>query len=232
MRVAIHQPQYWPWLPYLLKIEDCDLFIFLDSVDFQKNGLQNRNQIKTAQGAQWLTVPVKQRLGQSLRDTLIDNSSDWRRKHWQTVRQCYNKAAHFASYAAELEALYAREWSGLAELNITVTKMLMRWMGLSTAVLQSSALNVGGSASELILGLCLEVGAKHYLSGTGGLNYLNPEAFEAAGVQIEYQEAVLPPAYPQLFSQAGYINHLSSLDLLLNCGSTWRDHVPSKECAT
>ena len=68
MKVAVHQPQYLPWLPYFLKIENADLFIFLDTVAFQKNGIQNRNKIKTAQGGQWLTVPVRQNLGQKIEE--------------------------------------------------------------------------------------------------------------------------------------------------------------------
>lgn len=36
MDISIHQPQYLPWVPYFRKIEQSDLFIFLDNVDFQK----------------------------------------------------------------------------------------------------------------------------------------------------------------------------------------------------
>ena len=46
--VAIHQPQYLPWQPYFAKALASDLFVYLDTVQFQKNGVQNRNQVKTA----------------------------------------------------------------------------------------------------------------------------------------------------------------------------------------
>lgn len=226
MIVAIHQPQYLPWLPYFLKIEECDLFIFLDTVDFQKNGLQNRNQIKTAQGGHWLTVPVRQQLGQKILETKIDNSTDWRRKHWQTIRQCYGKAAAFKAYADELEAFYMREWSGLAELAIAMTEMLMRWLDIRTPVMKSSDMSATGAASDLVLNLCREVGASRYLSGTGGMSYLRPVDFERAGIAIDYRSSVLPESYPQLFMQAGFINHLSALDILLNCGAAWRHYLP------
>src|SRR5262249_2175495 len=54
--VAIHQPQYLPWAPLLAKAAACDVWVHLDSVPFQKNGVQNRNRIKTPQGPCWLTV--------------------------------------------------------------------------------------------------------------------------------------------------------------------------------
>ena len=232
MNVAIHQPQYLPWLPYLMKIEESDVFIFLDTVDFQKNGLQNRNQIKTAQGAHWLTVPVRQQLGQKIRGVKIDTSIDWRRKHWQTIQQCYRKAPAFNAYEKDLEAFYAREWDGLNELNIELTMLMLRWMNIRTQIMRSSQMKATGAASDLVLNLCLEAGATRYLSGTGGKNYIEPEAFEKAGVEIVYRPSVLPEAYPQLFPQAGFINHLSALDITLNCGEAWRSYLPGEIAKT
>ena len=89
-----------------------------------------------------------------------------------------------------------------------------------------------GAASELVLNLCLETGATRYLSGTGGQNYLEPEAFKSAGVEIVYCPSVLPENYPQLYRRAGFINHLSVLDLLLNCGEAWRNYLPAEVATT
>ena len=69
--VAIHQPHYLPWQPYLAKVLACDVFIYLDSVQYQKNGVQNRNQIKTSQGTKWLTVPVHRTSQQTLHQTMV-----------------------------------------------------------------------------------------------------------------------------------------------------------------
>lgn len=228
MNISIHQPQYLPWLPYLMKIEESDIFIFLDNVDFQKNGLQNRNQIKTAQGPSWLTVPVRQQLGQKIYDVKIDNTTNWRRKHWQTIQQCYTKAPAFKTYEKVLGTLYEREWDKLSELNIELTSLMLSWMNIRTQILRSSQMKATGAASDLVLNLCLEVGATRYLTGIGGKNYLDPEAFEKAGVEIVYRPPVLPVAYPQLFSQAGFINQLSALDIVLNCGESWRNYLPEE----
>ncbi len=226
MKVSIHQPQYMPWLPYFSKIQKSDLFILLDTVDFQKNGLQNRNQIKTVQGAHWLTIAVKQQLGQKIQDVQINNSADWRRKHWQTLKQCYGKAPFFKAYQHELEGLYAREWSMLNELNIELLTMMLRWMGIKTPVKRSSQMSATGSASELVLNLCREVGATQYLSGMGGRNYLETESFGYAGVELVYLPPALPDSYPQLFSQAGFVNNLSALDIIFNCGDAWISYLP------
>jgi hypothetical protein len=226
MKVAIHQPQYLPWLPYFLKIAHSDLFVFLDSVAFQKNGLQNRNRIKTAQGPRWLTVPVRQRLGQRIDETMIDNMVDWRRKHWETLRQSYARAASFRLIADELAALYGRSWERLGELDVEMCLAMMRWMGIGTPCVRSSSLQAQGSASELVLSICTEVGATRYLCGPGGLHYLDRAAFESAGVAIQLEEHRLPGEYPQQFPNAGFANDLSALDLVMNAGETWRDYLP------
>jgi hypothetical protein len=231
MIVSIHQPQYLPWLPYLLKIERSDAFVILDSVDFQKNGLQNRNQVKTAQGPQWLTVPVRQKLGQKIIDVQIEAHSDWRKKHWQTLLQNYRKAPAFADYAPELEALYQREWESLCELNVVLLGMLMRWMRIERPVHHSSTLDCQGAASELVLNLCRKLGATRYLSGTGGRDYLDEGAFAAAGIEIEYAPLALPGAYPQLYPAAGFSADLAAIDILLNCGARYRDYLPAGSAA-
>ena len=103
MIVSIHQPQYIPWLPYFKKIDNSDIFILLDNVNFQKNGLQNRNQIKTNTGLHWLTVPIKHKLGQKIMDTTIDNNKSWGIKHWKTIKHNYQNASEFHEYKEELE---------------------------------------------------------------------------------------------------------------------------------
>jgi len=208
------------------------VFIILDTVDFQKNGLQNRNQIKTAEGAHWLTVPVRQQLGQKILDVKIDNTREWRRKHWRALQQNYRKASAFEIYAQELDQFYSCEWSGLNELNIQLIVMMMRWMSICTPILRSSQMKATGDASELVLNLCLEVGATRYISGAGGKNYLDFEAFDSAGVEVVYRRSVLPENYPQLYPGAGFVNHLSAIDLILNCGGSWRSYVPEEVVET
>lgn len=229
--VSIHQPQYMPWLPYFLKIERSDTFILLDSVDFQKNGLQNRNQIKTAAGAHWLTVPVLHAIGQRIVDVQTDGRTDWRRKHWQTIKQNYSKAEAFKQHCDELEHVYAQAWPSLNALNAHVFTMLMRWLGIERRVLRSSEMRAEGSSSTLVLNLCLEAGATRYLSGTGAKNYLDEAAFSAAGVELVYLPSQLPSEYPQAHASVGFINTLSALDILLCCGADWRRYVRAAETA-
>ena len=94
MKVAIHQPHYLPWLGYLAKWAAADCFVFLDTVQYEKNGWQNRNRIKTKDGPQWLTVPVCRERDTLIRDVRIDTAQPWARRHLQAARLAYARPAH------------------------------------------------------------------------------------------------------------------------------------------
>ncbi len=226
--ISIHQPQYIPWLPYFLKAEESNIFIILDSVDFQKNGLQNRNQINTVNGPLWLTVPVKQKSKQKIIDVQINNNLNWKKKHWSTLLQNYRKANAFSHYMDEMEKIFSQEWNYLNELNISIMEKMFNWLGIDIPTLRSSEMNAEGNGSELILNLCLETGATKYISGIGGHNYLDEVAFKEAGIEIIYRAPELLGSYLQQFPKLDFVNNLSALDIIFNCGDKWRNHIKIK----
>ena len=137
MRVSIHQPQYLPWFPYFQKISASDFFIFLDTVDFQKNGLQNRNKILTSNGPAWLTVPVKHSLGQKIIDTKTNVGSGWKKKHVKTLMMNYGKLEYFKNIHEVLFDSYDEAGDSLSDLNISLTKKFLRFMHINTPTLRS-----------------------------------------------------------------------------------------------
>ena len=215
MICAIHQPQYLPWLGYFDKIDRSDVFIFLDDVPFKKNEWQNRNRVRTRDGWQWLTVPVQHQFGQMIGAVQIDDHRPWRRKHWQALQTHYGRARDFAAVSPPFRQLYEREWAELSKLNMESVQLLCQAMGIGTPMRLASELAVPGAATDKLIGLCRAVGADTYLSGTGGRDYLDEEAFRRAGVRLVYQ-AFEHPAYAQAWD--GFVSHLSAVDLLFNCG--------------
>jgi hypothetical protein len=215
MRIAIHQPQYLPWLPYCDKAGACDLFVYLDNVQYQKNGVQNRNQIKTAQGALWLTVPVHAQLGQTFAEITLGDKK-WSRKHLQTLSQSYSQAAH-RNLLEEFSSLLEKHWENLGELNIAVTEWLFDQLDIKTPRVRASALDASGVKEELVLAICRAAGATEYLSGPGAKEYQSPENFKAAGISLLYHH-YQHPEYAQCHRSLGFLPQLSVMDLLLNTG--------------
>jgi len=217
-RVAIHQPAFLPWTDYLLRIAWADFFVFLDSVQYTRRNYQNRNLIKARQGAQWLTVPLRRApRNQIIAEMRIDNSRDWRTRHGNLIKESYRSAPHFGTTCSLLEPVYACEWDRLTDLNCDWTMRMAAALGAKTQFLRSSELNVEGKGSELILNLCLELGAAYYISGSGGRSYLEEERFTSNGVDVVY----VPPLqlqYDQMHPEIGFIPHLSIIDYLFSEG--------------
>ena len=216
MLVGIHQPHYLPWLRYFEKIDHSDVFIVLDTVQFTKNGWQNRNKVKTPAGATLLTAPVQANLGVTLDRVPIRRDGKWRRKHWQTLRQNYGKAPYFNDHAAFLEDTYAREWDLLNDLNGHMLEYFAAALGIATRIEYASRLNVPGTATERLVNLIKAVGGDAYYSGAFALEqYLDAPLIERAGISLELQEW-RAPTYPQL--HGAFVADLSIIDLLMNCG--------------
>lgn len=212
---AIHQPQYLAWQGYFGKMDEADVFIFLDDTQFKKSEWQNRNRIRTAAGTQWLTVPVRHHFGQRIDEVQIDNTVPWRRKHLQALYTNYRPAPFFDAYIGEFESLLAREWDLLCELNIAFATALASLCGIECQFLRSSELNVAGASTEALVNLCRKARADTYLSGIGGKDYLQEELFGPSGIRIRYQRFE-PAKHRQCFP--GFVSNLSIVDVLFNCG--------------
>lgn len=215
MLLAIHQPHYLPWLGYMDKLRRCDVFVFLDNVQFEKNGWQNRNRIKTAQGWQWLTVPVLYRHPMRIEEVPINNKVDWRRKHLMALVTNYSKAPFFKEYLPALEEVLSRPWELLADLNIAISLALMKALGLERRTVRASSFPCRDEPTQRLIDLCLALGAESYLSGPQGRGYMDLGKFEEAGVRVIFQD-FRHPVYPQLYGE--FIPGLSAVDLLFNCG--------------
>jgi hypothetical protein len=216
VRVAIHQPQYLPWLGYLAKWAAADLFVFLDTVQYEKNGWQNRNRIKTADGARWLTVPVRARLGTSIAEVAVDVDQPWRERHLRAIETAYGRAPHFAARRDALVRLYAEPGERLAPVAVASAELLARAVGVGTpARLASSLAADDDDPTGRLVALCRAVGADTYLAGGHGARYMDRKRFADAGIRVLYQ-AYSHPVYAQ--QHGDFVPFLSGLDLLLNHG--------------
>ena len=217
LTVSIHQPAYLPWLGYFDKIRQADLFIYLDSVQFQKQSYQNRNKIRTAEGWSWLTVPVetKGRLYETpLSELRINNRIDWRRKHRVAIEMNYRKAPCFDEVMPLMEQFYLREWTQLSDLCFEMMRAFNECLGIRTDIRKASELGaVEGGKSELILNLCKAIGAGRYLSGSLGRDYLDLRAFAERGVEVIFQ-SYAHPTYRQAYP--GFEPNMAVVDLLMN----------------
>jgi len=215
VKVAIHQPQYLPWLGYFDKLDSADVFIFLDTVQFKKHEWQNRNRIRVKDGWQWLTVPIIDRFPERIDRVEINGKTDWQRKHCQALRLLYGRAPFWNPFGPELLALLESPWTGLSGLNVAVTDFLCQHLGITTRRVLASSHVAREDPTDRLLDLCRAVGGTVYLAGESGPSYMDASRFLQAEIAIQVQ-SYSHPEYPQRYQP--FVPHLAVVDLLFNCG--------------
>ena len=216
--VAVMQPTYLPWIGYLDLMDQCDVFVLLDCVQFEQRSWQQRNRVKIASGEAWLRVPVltKGRRDQRVCEVELDRSSNFREKHLATIRHGYARAAHYANYAPQLAAVLARKHDRLVDLNADLIELMRGALGITTPLIRSSTIAADGHRVTRLISICSELGAKCYLSPLGSKPYIEEnDAFRDHGIELRYHQYE-HPVYPQLHGR--FLSHLSAVDLLLNAG--------------
>lgn len=231
MNCVILQPSYIPWRGYFHQIQKADVFVFYDDVQYDRRGWRNRNQIKTAAGVQWLTIPVYSQ-GAQIEHTPINQAPicwdrPWNEKHWRALELAYRKAPYFAQYAPLVQPYFAERRELLADWTIDLTIALAGLLGISgTRFVRASQLGATGSKTERLLNVLQAVGATHYISGPSASAYLDEAQFAAAGITLEYMRYSYPE-YPQLYPP--FHPQVSILDLLFMTGPQAGEFIWSLE---
>ena len=225
MKAVIMQPTYLPWVGLFDLIDQSDVFVFLDNVQFEKQSWQQRNKIKTPQGWIWLTVPVLQSLGQKINEVKINNNSNWKEKHLKSIQYNYDKAPYFKKYFKFFEETYNTNWECLADLNIHIIKWTSDQLNIKNKFVNSSSMNIKGRKTELLVDICKKLNADAYLSPLGSVMYIEENnLFERDGIKLEYQHFE-HPIYKQLWGD--FMPYMSVIDLLFNEGPKSRTIIRS-----
>jgi hypothetical protein len=213
------QPTYFPWAGYFSLIEQVDVFVFLDDVQYEKGSWQNRNRVLVNGQPHWLTVPAQREfLGQAINKVRIDERRNWREKHFRLLGQAYARHPYAGEMLRLAELVLDAGLAGLAELNIRIATALAQAMGSATKLLRSSELGVAGQRTERLIAICERLGCAEYVSPPGSAGYLTEDGFAAkTSVRLSFNE-FNPAPYPQL-PAGNFVSHLSLLDVIANIGT-------------
>lgn len=213
--IAIHQPNYLPWIGYFHKILQSDTFVFFDDVEYTSGSWINRNKIKTPNGWTWLTVPVADSDG-PIHNARIATHEDWREEHWKSFQHNYGGAEHFEQWKSLLHETYSQRWEFLDPLNRHLLEEICERVGIEYNFVKSSELGVEATASERLAVICADLDADVYLCGMGADGYMDESVFEEYEIAVKYQ-SFDHPTYEQRFGE--FIPQLSFIDACLNLGS-------------
>ncbi|WP_369380998.1 WbqC family protein [Lysinibacillus fusiformis] len=218
MKCAIMQPTYLPWLGYFKMMNQVDVFVFLDDIQFSKRSWQQRNKIALNNKEKMLTIPcvTKGLRHQNINEVFVDQSTDWMSQHKKTIEQAYRHYPYFSDLHSIL-ALYNNSTKKLSEFTIAIIEEIAKNAKITTKFMLSSELKADGSKSAYLLNICNELGAKEYISAAGSKEYIEEEGlFDQSNILVSYEQSE-PFIYMQ-YNAKPLIPYLSSIDFIANHG--------------
>ena len=212
--LLIIQPSYIPWIGFFSMINLADTVIFLDDVQFDKNGWRNRNRVRNLEGPLWLSIPIKQSnlMDKMINEVKIVDDSLWKKKHIQTLKLNYPDAN--PKLLVRIIEIIENASNSLIELNLSLIYFISNYLNIEMKSSLSSSYPVNKDQNMRLVELCKCTNSNTYLSGPAARSYINVEIFKFADITVNWFEFDEKKQYPQRGLE--FIPYLSILDLMLN----------------
>jgi hypothetical protein len=219
--VVISQPMFFPWPGFFEQMMLADVYFWLDDAQFSRGSFTNRTRIVHGGAVKWLSIPlVGKGSFQLIRD--LAPAEDFRARHIAFLDQAFADAPYRALAMEIVEEVYAAETlCGLliASCEVPAARLGIRW---PEGRERTSASGIGGRSWRRVLDLVLSVGGARYVTGHGAADYLDHEAFEAAGVAVEYMD-YSKTEWPR--SGPAFTPFASILDLIAHAGPAANEYL-------
>lgn len=217
--VVIHQPDFMPYMGFFDRLLKADIYVVLDNVQYVRGSSDhwtNRDQIKTKNGATWITVNVKKAHRETnICDIYLAEEHGWRDRCRNMFRENYSKAPYYGEINPYIEEMLNFDCERLMDFNLNVIRKVNELLDIDVEIVLASDLKPEGHSNELLVNIMKKLGQTRYLSGTGARDYYEEEIYVENGIEIVWQEFE-HPVYPQQHGE--FIPYLSIIDLLYNCG--------------
>ncbi len=216
--IGIHQPNFFPWIGYFLKISKSDKFVFLDDVQFPKKGGSyiNRTEIIIQNKKKWITVDIKRPQGVWNINKSQFAHFKWKKKVYNSILSNYAKAPFFKENKELLDSFFENEYTVLSDFNINFIKKTTEYLNIKTEFFKSSEILIEGTSDDRLINIIKAINGNIYISGKGGDNYQSKEKFTKNNISLKYNDFQYPDY--KHFNSDKFYKGLSILDILFNIG--------------
>lgn len=219
MIVAVHQPNYLPYLGFFDKMMKADIFVIYDDTQFNKEDFQHRNKIRIYHGWKWLTVPVEKKpipINEiKIRNEIKTKNIRWSDTHIKCIEDEYKKSDYYLTYKTDLEKIYRKSYDKLIDLNMEIISYLKNAFDIDTKIVFSSKFGFESTSTQKLIDIVEALEGDIYLSGPGGRNYLDISMFKNRGIEVNFQD-FKHPIYRQTYKD--FVPNMSAIDALFNTG--------------
>ncbi|SCF82877.1 WbqC-like protein family protein [Streptomyces sp. MnatMP-M27] len=216
---AIHQPNLFPRLSTLAKLYAADRWIVLDDVQFARRDYQHRARLaslRDPRARQWLSLSTHLPRGRPtlILEARLAEPHRCRRRVAELVRQHNGCSHHWHAVQEVLDPVLERfgTTDHTADITEASSLALLSSLGWRGEVLRSSALPARDGRSQRLADLAAATGSTVCLCGTGGMRYLEVEAF------TEHRITVVPFRTPVVAPVWQFAREVSALWALASIG--------------
>ncbi|WP_457601070.1 WbqC family protein [Hydrogenivirga sp.] len=192
-KVVISQPRYLPHISYIQRLYFADIFVFLDNVQRQYLGVENRNKIIINGKVKWLTIPVSSSRKEKIYKAKISGIS-WIDKHKRILIEAYKKHPYFSyklieAYYKDAEKVLLKTDFSYADTLIHLVLNCCEIFGFRPEYLRATELNVPEvKGVENLYNVVKNSGGDIYISGSNGRTYGVKEYFEERGIKVLFHD--------------------------------------------
>ena len=196
---SILLPTYFPSLLFW-KIILKNNFFWMKNSYYKKQTLRNRMFIHGANGKLMLSIPIRHSGINQKRfydDVSMDSSSDWKKNHFKSIKIAYQSSPYFEFYEEDLKNFYQVETSNLYNFNLKSVELVLKWLEIGT--------------NNRTIDFNIEI----YKQSKNIKEIDNKEIKKKTNIK-----------YIQTFEDKnGFIDGLSILDMIFNCGPKTKDYI-------
>jgi hypothetical protein len=219
--VAIHQPNYLPWLAYFRKLISSDIFVFFDNVQMPGGkSFVSRVSINISGKQHWLSVPISSKgEGVLLKDSTISGHS-WRSKHIRTLKLSYSYSKWSYIIDDYLVPVYSKDYVNIADFNISLIRAILNILEVnSVKLIRASEMEGVGAGAKSIYKILELLDADTYLTGNGKGTQKSIEINKLDLINVNLKYVSLENLKYSTVRHK-FIPGLSIIDALLNSGPT------------
>ncbi|MGE7672622.1 WbqC family protein [Lysinibacillus sp. NPDC094403] len=218
MRVAIMQPYFFPYIGYFSLLQAADMFVILDTVQFQRKSWMMRNKIITSKGSDstYIKLPVKKApLNTLINQIVINNEVDWKTALFNQLL-VYKKAPFYNETINLVNSILYEDTKKLVDVNKNILLGISNYLGLDCEIVVFSEMNITveeiNSADEWALNISKALNATEYINPPGGVSFFNKEKYKDNNIELKFIKNKLKQ-YNQF--HFNFIPGLSIIDVMM-----------------
>lgn len=170
--IVAHQPNFFPPIKVLNKLNQGTVIVFLDDVQFVRNDIQNRikfRNLKDLQNEFWVTCSIKKGSSRKkINQVQISDFDNFKKNFIIKVEKNYSKSKspYYCFLHHYFEEVFKKEYKSLSEFNIHSTITIFEMLGLSNDYILSSSICINENLKneDKIIAITNELKGDTYLS--------------------------------------------------------------------